>query len=188
MQHSLERKKTDAAFTRQLPTTAQGCELYALDTGNLRKISAVKQKYLTVAKSSAIIISECAFCNTQNLLEFLYREDSAIDIEKIRLAELLVYYGSLLTQRQREIAELYYCDDLSLSEIAEMLAVSRQAVAASLNTAKAELVQYESRLHHIQLVDELSKLHADIASVCTASANSELCSVAERIEKILDKL
>ena len=45
---------------------------------------------------------------------------------------LLDCYGELLTERQREIAELYYNEDFSLSEIAQMQDITRQAVKDSL--------------------------------------------------------
>ena len=41
---------------------------------------------------------------------------------------LIDLYGGLLTDHQRNILELYYCCDLSLSEIAEQEEVSRNAV------------------------------------------------------------
>ena len=45
-----------------------------------------------------------------------------IELEKsIYINELYDLYGSLLTKKQQEIIELYYCDDLSLSEISEQL-------------------------------------------------------------------
>ncbi|MBQ7847547.1 MAG: DNA-binding protein, partial [Clostridia bacterium] len=41
---------------------------------------------------------------------------------------LLDFYGELLTERQRELADLYYNDDLSLSEVAEECGITRQGV------------------------------------------------------------
>ena len=52
-----------------------------------------------------------------------------IDLEKsIYINELYDLYGSLLTKKQQEMIELYYCEDFSLSEISEQFNVSRNAV------------------------------------------------------------
>mgnify|MGYP003556452185 CR=1 FL=1 len=45
-----------------------------------------------------------------------------IELEKsIYVNELYDLYGSLLTKKQQEMIELYYCEDLSLSEISEQV-------------------------------------------------------------------
>jgi predicted DNA-binding protein YlxM (UPF0122 family) len=56
------------------------------------------------------------------------------------------FYGGLLKQKQREIFRMYYSEDLSLSEIAANLGISRQAVHGSLRKSAAALEEYESRL------------------------------------------
>ena len=56
------------------------------------------------------------------------------------------YYGALLSDRQREVFELYHEENLSLSEIAQDLGVSRQAVHISLGKARDELEIFEIKL------------------------------------------
>lgn len=56
------------------------------------------------------------------------------------------YYYSLLTPKQQEIFEYYYSDDYSLSEIAETMAISRNAVWDALQKACNALEEYESKL------------------------------------------
>lgn len=51
---------------------------------------------------------------------------------------LFDYYGELLTQKQRTCFDLYYNQDLSLSEIAEEAGITRQGVHDTL--ARAELI------------------------------------------------
>ncbi len=62
------------------------------------------------------------------------------------LACLLDFYGPLLTDRQRELMALRADEDLSLSEIAQSLRVSRQAVSDGLKSAEAHLVRLEEQL------------------------------------------
>ncbi|HEY8393243.1 MAG TPA: YlxM family DNA-binding protein [Thermaerobacter sp.] len=64
----------------------------------------------------------------------------------LRLHALFDLYGGLLTERQREVFELYHLYDLSLAEVAEHLQVSRQAVHDLLRRAEAALEQAEAAL------------------------------------------
>lgn len=62
------------------------------------------------------------------------------------LACLLDFYGPLLTPRQQDLLHLRAEEDLSLSEIAQALCVSRQAVSDGLRAAEARLLQLEDKL------------------------------------------
>ena len=55
-------------------------------------------------------------------------------------------YGGLLTDKKKRVMEMYHEDDLSLSEIAEELEVSRAAVHDSLRSAERLLCSYEDKL------------------------------------------
>jgi len=59
---------------------------------------------------------------------------------------LFDYYGALLGERQREVYALYHEDNLSLTEIAEDLAVTKQAVHTALKKAERALAGYEESL------------------------------------------
>ena len=59
---------------------------------------------------------------------------------------LLDFSGQLLTQRQLEIMDLHYNDDLSLAEIAEQLEISRQGVFDNIKRGKATLIEFEDKL------------------------------------------
>ena len=56
-------------------------------------------------------------------------------------------YGGLLTDNQREICEMYYMLDLSLSEIAEEKGVSKQSVSEVLKKSRELLDGFEEKLH-----------------------------------------
>ena len=59
---------------------------------------------------------------------------------------LLDVYGSLLTEKQLEMMQLYYDEDLSLSEIGEQFGISRQGVHDSLKRSEQSLDELEERL------------------------------------------
>ncbi|MFA7637141.1 MAG: YlxM family DNA-binding protein [Monoglobales bacterium] len=59
---------------------------------------------------------------------------------------LIDFYGSMLTDRQREVITLYYEEDLSLAEIAENVGITRQGVRDAIKKAEAILTQTEEKL------------------------------------------
>lgn len=60
---------------------------------------------------------------------------------------LYSYYQNLLTDKQRIVFENYYYEDYSLSEIAESLHVSRNAIWDLLKKVEHNLDEYEAKLH-----------------------------------------
>ena len=61
------------------------------------------------------------------------------------MALLYDYYGELLTEKQQTCFDLYYNQDLSLSEIAEDLGVTWQGVHDTLVRAEAQLRMFEEK-------------------------------------------
>lgn len=59
---------------------------------------------------------------------------------------LIDFYGSLLTDRQKDVISLYYEEDLSLSEIADEVGITRQGVRDAIKKAEAILTQTEEKL------------------------------------------
>lgn len=64
----------------------------------------------------------------------------------LRFSVLLDYYGSMLTDKQRDVIELYYNEDLSLAEIAEHEKITRQGVRDSIKRAEEILLELEGKL------------------------------------------
>lgn len=79
-----------------------------------------------------------------------------------RRSLLLDYYGGLLTEKQREIFDLYHEQDLSLGEIAQLQDVSRNAVYDLLNRTEEKLKYYESVLGLIESAQERKRLFLEI--------------------------
>ena len=69
------------------------------------------------------------------------------DIDRVEYASMLYdFYGSLLSDAKRQVMALYHEDNLSLSEIAEELGQTRQAVHYTLKKAEKALEEYEEKL------------------------------------------
>ena len=69
------------------------------------------------------------------------------EIDNLAETSLLYdFYGALLTEKQREVMELYHEENFSIVEIAEELGVSKQAVHENLRKSEKILRSYEDKL------------------------------------------
>jgi len=66
--------------------------------------------------------------------------------DTFEISILFDFYGPLLSERQQEFVRLYYNEDCSLTEIAESIGVSKQAVSSGLKSAEKKLRFYEEKL------------------------------------------
>lgn len=66
--------------------------------------------------------------------------------EREQLTILFEQYGKLLTQVQSQAMHLYLVEDLSLQEVADVLATSRQAVNDAIKKGKAKLLKIKEGL------------------------------------------
>lgn len=77
-------------------------------------------------------------------------------------------YRNLLTPTQREITDLYFNLDLTVSEIAEQKGISRQAVSDCLAGCKKQLGAYEQKLQFDRLLTssslQVSFMATDVAA------------------------
>lgn len=71
---------------------------------------------------------------------------------------LLDFYGMLLTNKQREMYEMKYNDDMSLAEIAEEFNISRQGAHEAIKSAEKTLNDYESKLNLVKRYKSLSDI------------------------------
>lgn len=67
--------------------------------------------------------------------------------DKVKERLLYDFYGDLLTEKQREILNYYYNEDYGLSEIGDLIDVTRQGVYDSYKRSKNIMMNYESKLH-----------------------------------------
>jgi len=85
-----------------------------------------------------------------------------------KMSYLIDIYSSLLTEKQVKVLEYYYNDDISLSEIASILDISRQGVYDTLKRAEKIILDYDDKLkllkkyeENIELLDKIEELTDD---------------------------
>lgn len=106
------------------------------------------------------------------------------ELEKTNHIVLLIdMYGELLTEKQQNYLAMYYEEDLSLSEIAEILDVSRNAVHDQIKRSLIALEGYEKKLGLIQKHQErLSLIHK--IEQTEKEDHSSLQTYLERLKEI----
>ena len=86
--------------------------------------------------------------------------------EGMKYSLLLEFYACLLTERQAELVDLYYNDDLSLSEISELTGITRQGVRDGIKKSEVMLCSYEEKLGmyalYLRRQEELKALRAKL--------------------------
>lgn len=92
-------------------------------------------------------------------------------------------YGGLLTDKKKRVMEMYHEDDMSLSEIAEELEVSRAAVHDSLRSAERLLRSYEDKLGILDDYLRKEKLADELRAHISEARELLAMDMAERKSK-----
>ena len=114
----------------------------------------------------------------------------------LEMSLLFDFYGETLTEKQRELFDLYYNEDLSLAEIAEHAGITRQGVRDGVKRAEHALHEMEDRLGLVvrygdtercaealqQEVDRLQTLNADTLH------DDAVGEIVSRMTALLDQL
>ncbi len=109
----------------------------------------------------------------------------------MKYVTLMDFYGSLLTEKQRNAMELYYYDDLSLSEIAEHTCTTRQGVHDSLKRAETYLDELENKLGFVEsnnrlcsIVNKIEAKSNRIASISSGTNSQEVVRLANEVSQL----
>ena len=116
--------------------------------------------------------------------------------QTFRMTMLFDFYGELLTERQREFYQLYYDEDLSLSEIAENYGISRQGVRDVIVRAEAYMTDLEDKTgivkRFMQLAPHVEAIEGAVGEIKEMNRRlfedkrlGELCAAIEAETKAL---
>lgn len=100
----------------------------------------------------------------------------------LKKAYLLDVYGDVLTNRKKEVLDMYYNEDFSLAEIAEQIGISRQGVRDMIKKGEEEILFLEEKLHLAEKLASLS-YHSE-----RLLALSELHSLPDDVKNEIEKI
>ena len=110
--------------------------------------------------------------------------------KNLEISYLLDFYGEVLTEKQRDVMEQYYNDELSLAEIADNFGITRQGVRDSIKRGEGILLELEEKVGFARRyravqegVAQLEKLTRDIRFY-----NSTSYAMSEEIDKATSEM
>ena len=114
----------------------------------------------------------------------------------LEMSLLFDFYGETLTEKQRELFDLYYNEDLSLAEIAEHAGITRQGVRDSIKRAEHALREMEEKLGLVaryggteRCAEELSQQVAALSALNADKLHSrEAEDILSRMTALLEQL
>lgn len=96
--------------------------------------------------------------------------------KNLEISFLLDFYGDVLTEKQRDVMEQYYNDDLSLAEIAANFGISRQGVRDAIKRGESTILELEEKIgmaHRYRAVqDGIAQLERYTREIAFINSNS----------------
>ena len=103
----------------------------------------------------------------------------------LNIGILLDFYGQLLSERQLGMMDMYYNQDLSLSEIAEEAEISRQGVRDAIKRGEKQLQSFEEKLGLVKrfsdITEQIEKMNRIINSLDDTEKIGELKEVSRKL-------
>ena len=112
--------------------------------------------------------------------------------KNVQISMLNQIYGRLLTQKQYEIIDDYYNNDLSLSEIAENNHITRQAVRDILKKGEKKLFEYEEKLMFMKRMlnqeKKIEKVLAELTKIQEDDTDKKIANILGSVKRELNCL
>lgn len=105
-------------------------------------------------------------------------------MKNLKISLLLDFYGAILTEKQRESLELYYNEDLSLAEIAEIAQISRQGVRDNIKRGENILLEMEEKLGFFEKYADLDEVMEQLTNL--AENIKDVNAIHYKSREILD--
>lgn len=111
--------------------------------------------------------------------------------KNLNISLLLDFYGDILSERQKDMLDMYYNDDCSLAEIAVYYDISRQGVRSVLKKGETILIDMENKLglasRFLKMREKSTEIASELDLINTKINNDDISSkIKSLIEEIND--
>ncbi len=108
--------------------------------------------------------------------------------KSLEIGYLLDFYGEMLNDRKRTVLDMYYNEDMSLSEIAESLGITRQGVRDLIKKSGDELLVFEQKLGMAKKFRSLCECTEKAENMIKdgTSSNASLLDILSEIRQIIE--
>ena len=109
--------------------------------------------------------------------------------KSLEIGYLLDFYGELLNERRRTVLDMYYNEDMSLSEIAESLGITRQGARDLIKKAGDELLLFEEKLRMAKKFRDLCECADSAENIIRSSStdnSGKLLNILTEIRQIIE--
>lgn len=103
----------------------------------------------------------------------------------VQVARLFDTYGSLLNEKQKDVINCYYNEDLSLNEIAENNNKSKQAISDMIQRSVDKLFEFENEL---SLIKKKNQLREDLSLLRELIESSNQSEAMDMIDDMINKI
>lgn len=103
----------------------------------------------------------------------------------VQVARLFDTYGSLLNEKQKDVINCYYNEDLSLNEIAKNNNKSKQAISDMIQRSVDKLFEFENEL---SLIKKKNQLREDLSLLRELIESSNQSEAMDMIDEMINKI
>ena len=112
--------------------------------------------------------------------------------KNVTVSILLDLYGKILTEKQQDVLDLYYNENLSLAEIAEEIGITRQAVHDCIAKGEKKLFNLEEKLGIMKKTEkqevQLQKILSELSEIQVKDSDEQINNIIENVVRELNGL
>ena len=107
--------------------------------------------------------------------------------KNMRIAYLLDFYGDLLDEHTSGVMKAYYNDDLSLSEVASDIGISRQGIRHLIKRGEEQLENYDEKLRLTSTYESIERALEGLCKLRATLADENIGeSVLWQVDSVID--
>lgn len=106
-------------------------------------------------------------------------------LKDMKVAYLIDFYQDLLDEHTLNALKAYYNDDLSLSEIASGVGISRQGIRHLIKKGEEQLLFFEDKLGLSKRFSELDSAAESLRQVCSSLKEKGMDEEIERVNEVI---